>query len=103
MSIFMFISIMTLILLLISFLLIFSKLYRKTATRLSLLILLFGAVSFPLFSVMYQVRTTNYLIDFSTIGTVFFLTWTLVVFTLLGGIFFRFRVNISEESEMYRH
>lgn len=94
---------MTLVLLLVSFLLIFSKLYRKTATRLSLLILLFGAVSFPLFSVMYQVRTTDYLIDFATIGTVFLITWTVVVVTLLGGIFFRFRVNISEESDMYRH
>lgn len=103
MNLFMFISIMTLVLLFVSLLLIFSKLYRKTATRLSLFILLFGTVSFPLFSVIYQVRTTNYLIDFSTIGTVFFLTWTVVAMLLLVGIFFRFRVDIAEESDMYRH
>jgi uncharacterized membrane protein len=83
------ITFLSLSLLLMSLLLIYSKLQHQTLGKLAALIVFFLLNAVPLLYIVYTEKGTDYASDSFKLGSVFMIVWVVTGVFLLIGILFR--------------
>ncbi|MGM0777884.1 MAG: hypothetical protein ACQEXE_16110 [Bacillota bacterium] len=85
------ITFLSLSLLLMSLLLIYSKFHHQTPGKLAVIIVFFLLNAVPLVYIVYTEQSLNYASNFFAIGSAFMFVWVITAVLLLFGILFRFR------------
>ncbi|AGK55948.1 hypothetical protein [Bacillus sp. 1NLA3E] len=91
------ITFLSLLLLFFSFLLIFSKMERKTTIRLISLFIVYICMAFPVLYTVYHEWKSPSLTTNIGLGMSFLFTWILTAIIFIFSIFFRFK----EEDDIY--
>ncbi|MBG9452116.1 hypothetical protein ABE67_22810 [Cytobacillus firmus] len=85
------ITFLSLSLLLMSLLLIYSKFQHQTPGKLAMIIVFFLLNAVPLVYIVYTEQSMGYASNFFTIGSAFMFVWVITAVLLLFGILFRVR------------
>ncbi|KAF0819567.1 MULTISPECIES: hypothetical protein [Cytobacillus] len=93
------ITFLSLSLLLMSLLLIYSKFHHQTPGKLAGIILFFLLTALPLVYIVNTEQSMNYASNYFTLGSAFMFVWVVTTVLLLFGILFRFRSG--EEDSFY--
>lgn len=93
------ITFLSLSLLLMSLLLIYSKFHHQTPAKLAAIIVFFLLNAVPLVYIVYTEQSMDYASNFFTLGSAFMIVWVITAVLLLFGILFR--VRSSQEDPFY--
>ncbi|PAE25754.1 hypothetical protein [Bacillus sp. 7894-2] len=83
------ITFLSLSLLLMSLLLIYSKFHHQTPGKLAAIIVFFLLNAVPLVYIVYTEKSIGYASNFFAIGSIFMFVWVITTVLLLFGILFR--------------
>ncbi len=92
------VTFLSLLLLFFSFLLIFSKIERKTTIRLVSLFIVYVCMAFPVLYTVYGEWKSPSLTTNIGLGMSFLFTWVLTAIIFIFSIFFRFK---EDEEDIY--
>ncbi|WP_318506945.1 hypothetical protein [Bacillus sp. T3] len=93
------IAVLSLLLLFFSFLLVYSKVVRKTMTKFFIFLVSFFLMAYPVLSTVYGELARPWYSKSTELGVAFLFTWVMTAIIFVFSIVFRYKQQ--EEDEFY--